>query len=462
MNGLEFKKKHIVMNFLLFGAVVLYVLFIVTNPIGLSKSIYLTFFANLLIVMVGILSSRSPISLNKIALYFILIFLVIVPFYQLTSGYAPREMDLTHAEILYTNLLIFLWCLFYLMSYNVDIGSKKSMTTEPLNIPNSKWFYSFLVGCSVISLILAIGLIGFSNLFIRGEAYLDKGTFSIMIDLLIRSIPVISLSVFLWTKKKKIDLFSPVIMNSLIVLLGVIVFILNYPVSLSRYMTGAVYLGIIVSGFEFSLFKGKRFDVLILVTIIVIFPIMYLFKFYTLEQILTTTNLTNINNYNSLDFDAFQMIGRTIRYTESVGLQLGGQLRSVVLFFMPRAIIDLKGIPSGELVASFQKVSFINLSSPMVAEGYIDFGVIGVMMYAVVFGKIAKYFDRTVYKTDKIKNHVYFNEIAFPFLLGFSVYLYRGALQPSFLRLMGFFLFLIILFVVCKVASKFQLSDQFR
>lgn len=462
MSNIKIEKKAIIPGIVLFGILLIFLISFIDNPIVLTFSLYLTFIINFIVVVFGILRSKYPISLNKINWYFILIFLVIIPFYQFTTGYAPRNLYLTNYEANYTNIMIFIWCIFFYISYNTTtFKAQKNKVKKTLEIPDSKFFYFSLLIFSVGCFLIAIYLIGFPNFFIRENAGYREDAFSIMIDFLIRSVPVLSLSIYLWALKKKVNIYPKLVMYLFSIILFFITFILNYPASLSRFLIGAVYLGLIISTFKFSFFKGKRFDIILIISILVIFPIMYLLKFYTVQEILMSKASINLNNFNSVDFDAFQMIGRTIRFVGEYGLQYGNQLKSVLFFFVPRAIVDLKGIPSGELVASIQNISFTNLSSPIVAEAYIDFGLIGVIIYAFVFGKIARYIDFKTYSLDKVDNKTFFIEIFFSFLIGFFVYIYRGALQPTFLRLMGFLLFLFILYFVYSLKRKFQNSNKY-
>lgn len=462
MNQLKLQKKIIIPNLLLAGALFLYVLTFYNNLSTMSVIIYFTFFINFTIVITGILKSELAISINKINWYFFLIFLIIIPFYQLNSGYAPRSLFLTEYEIVFTNVLIMIWCVGYYASYNLKSKRYTLKGNKSLPIPKSKGFYLTLFFSSLVSFVFAVGISGLENLFIRDALEFSENTFGILIFFLTRSTPALSIAIFLWAKKKKIKVLPTYQTNLIILILLIITIILNNPITLSRFLIGAVYLGLLISAYDMSVFKGKRFDILLIFSIVIIFPLMYAFKFYTLEQILSPSVSLDINNYNSLDFDAYQMIGRTIRYVEVVGYQYGSQLRSVLLFFMPRDIWDVKGLPSGELVATFQNVSFTNLSSPIVAEGFIDFGIIGVLLYSLVFGRIAKFIDYRTHMCSKDSQNIYFIEIVFSFILGFFVFIYRGALQPSFLRLMGFLLFLMMLYAGTKLSESIKNNKKKR
>lgn len=53
-----------------------------------------------------------------------------------------------------------------------------------------------------------------------------------------------------------------------------------------------------------------------------------------------------------------------------------------------------------------------------------------------------------MYYNSKIENtNINYVDIIFPFSLGFVVFLFRGALQPVVVRIMGFFLPLILIFI---------------
>lgn len=456
MDYLKIKKKIIIPNLLFAGVLILYVLTFFNNLLTLPMSVYLTFFINFIVVVIGILKCNLPISIDKINWYFFLIFLIIIPFYQLTSGYAPRNMFLTESEIVFTNVLILIWCICYYVSYNLKSSEKRVKIQNKLTFPQEKSFYIFLIVASLICLSYVMVTTSLVDPHIRESLEQEANTFGILVFFLTRSIPAISLSIILWTKKKKISIFPDYQMNLMGIILFVITFILNNPITSSRFLSGAVYIGLLISAFNLSFFKGKRFDVLIIFSIVIVFPLMYAFKMYSLEQILSPNVTLEINNYNSVDFDAYQMIGRTIRYVERYGYHFGGQLRSVLLFFVPRDILNIKGTPSGELVATIQNVSYTNLSSPIVAEGFIDFGVLGVVAYSFIFGKIAKFIDNKTYKYKNDFKKVYYIEIVFSFILGFFVFIYRGALQPTVLRLMGFFLFLILLYFINKLTLHFK------
>ena len=145
-----------------------------------------------------------------------------------------------------------------------------------------------------------------------------------------------------------------------------------------------------------------------------------------------------------MDFDAFTMLCRVIQYVGDNGHSFGRQLVSVIFFFVPRSILPIKGQPTGSMVATEQGSSFTNLSAPIMSEGYIDFGLVGVMAYAVVLAVTIRAMDRSFFEGVYGAESNTYRFLVGAFMLGFVIFLMRGALQPVFLRIMGFFLFLMV------------------
>jgi hypothetical protein len=247
-----------------------------------------------------------------------------------------------------------------------------------------------------------------------------------------------------------------------IVVLLICTFILNFPVAMSRYWTGSVYLGILLCAIPPELFKNRRFDYCLIFALAVAFPIFSYFKYNTFVDLVAKgVQLDVFSIYNNVDFDAYSMFCRIIEYTKSNDFTYGTQLRSVIFFFVPRAIWNIKGTPTGTLVATAQNSYYTNVSAPLMGEGYIDFGVIGVVVYAFIMSRILLNLDRK-YWSSLLDESVKYSDLVFVYLAGFILFLMRGALQPSFLRVMGFFLFLMGLYFLQKLFRNLDSSKKAR
>ena len=130
--------------------------------------------------------------------------------------------------------------------------------------------------------------------------------------------------------------------------------------------------------------------------------------------------------FESLHYDAFSNILATLEYVEINGIAFGYQLLGVILFFIPRSIWVSKPTSTGELIGEYLMNTtprdYSNLSNAIVSEGYINLGVFGVVLFAIILAYfIVKFISWMISKN-------YFKEfIAFYFALHL-LFLLRGDL----------------------------------
>lgn len=382
--------------------------------------------------------------------YFIFIFMFLSPLAQLLAEYSPWNYLLSDSLMIRANWIIILWSAVYSISYSNKkrfvIGRNKNSLVHYsfVSLKGSTQF--LLTGLSFGCLIIMIGLVGPRNLLIRGSSVLTGSTFSIMFNYLFRSVPAISCGMLIIGRKKGISVSR---LN--VLLLFIITLFLNSPFALSRYWVGVIYIGLALCSLPENALAGRKFDLFVMIGLVILFPLFYLFKNNTFLEVLQMRNIINLTDtYTSVDFDAYSMLGRIIQFTDTNGFQLGKQLRSVIFFFVPRSIWNIKGTPTGSLVAGAQGSSYTNVSAPLMGEGYIDFGIIGVIVFALVVAYIFKRLDTVYWEEVKLQGLTYV-QIIEPFMMGFVLFVMRGALQPSFLRMMGFFLFLILYSIINKI-----------
>lgn len=436
----------------------IYFLLLITqgNINNISWFIWIQFIINGVIAISGILKERRDYSLNKMHWYFVLFFMILAPVQNIIMDVTHWGYSFDSDIVVLANFIVFLWEIIYYFIYYtkfksiVTTGNKtRAVSTFKLN-KNEQLAITFIsFGATVIMIMQC----GFFNLFIRDAASFGEGTFAILFDYLLRSIPPISLVMLL----KQNRVYGNV-NKILIALLFVLTFILNSPVALSRFWSATVYLGIFISLVPQKWVKGRKIDYLLIIGLLVVFPFFAYFKRYTLSELMVTNiDMNFFQTLSSDDFDAYLLLCKIIEYTQAHGFTLGSQIRSVLLFFIPRAILDVKGYPTGELVFRSYQASFVNVSAPIMGEAYIDFGIVGVVLYAFVFAKLLKKID-TKYWASVNNSIISYYDLMEPFLLGMTIFIMRGALQPAFLRLMGFFLYLIMFYFVRRFMGKFAIK----
>jgi hypothetical protein len=86
------------------------------------------------------------------------------------------------------------------------------------------------------------------------------------------------------------------------------------------------------------------------------------------------------------DFDGFQQIVNSIVYVHDAGYSLGRYTISALFFFVPRSLWHWKATPSAIDVAAHRGYWFTNLSMPVHSEVFLEFGLVGVLAFAVALG----------------------------------------------------------------------------
>ena len=139
------------------------------------------------------------------------------------------------------------------------------------------------------------------------------------------------------------------------------------------------------------------------------------------------------------------MLARVLMYVDEIGLTYGRQILSTLFFFIPRRVWASKPIVTGAMVSGAQNANFTNLSAPLISEGYIDFGIVGIVVFSVLLAYALKKIDK-YYWLVKDSECLDIIEIVYPFLIGFLIFMLRGALQPVVIFMFTFYLYSVLLY----------------
>ena len=158
----------------------------------------------------------------------------------------------------------------------------------------------------------------------------------------------------------------------------------------------------------------------------------------------------------SLDYDSWSNLMAAIKYSEIESITYGRQLVGAVLFFVPRSFWPNKPVGSGHFVAENMLMTrysfwFTNISMPFPAEGYINFGILGIILFAFILALISKITDKW-YKYNDLR---LFFSLYVCFHMIFMIFMLRGDLMSSFAYLVGnllaiFFVPLILNKITCR------------
>ena len=268
---------------------------------------------------------------------------------------------------------------------------KKSKINYEFKI--NKYRFFFVQYLSLFVIIISILIFGIDSFLVkRGE--FDRSAFgeeSIFRELFLNGIKSLSFACLFYFIIYKKYLKSFFWFFSILVTFSLFM-IVNYPLSLPRFILFSYLIAFYCYSFRPN-FKTKSIVILSFAFgITTLFPYMsYLtrgegdFKF-------------DIFNYyqSSGDFDGFQSIINTVIFVDKYGYTFGNQIISSFLSFIPRSLWLNKGEPTGSIAAEAAGYDFLNISSPLPAEFYIDFGYIGLIFFSFSFGWFIRFVDKKI------------------------------------------------------------------
>jgi len=222
-----------------------------------------------------------------------------------------------------------------------------------------------------------------------------------------------------------------------IALLLLLVLATENPLTEKRNALGPVYIGILLVAFQGWFAKRSRILMLLVLSMVVVFPVSSLFT-HNHQQTLGALSMSQVwdeieLHYFSINYDSWANIYTSVEIVKVHGLQWGHQLLGSILFFVPSSIWTGKPLATGIFLADYlianYSMWFTNLSAPLAAEGYLDFGFVGVVAYAGGLAFFVAFLNRFARRRDKW--------IAFPMAIYTSVFL-MIVMRGSLMIAMGF------------------------
>lgn len=432
-----------------------------------SLSVGITFYLIQTVSLYGLLNDRSALgySLNSMHWIFILIQFYYAPIVQIHYNCFPWKAHFDAHEILVINCAVLLWCLVYSAAYyyryepDSDWQIAESKEEAQSNIVIQDVYIKALFLISSTILLLSIAFIG-PKLFLSRADYYETlyssggQIYYLLYNTFMRSFVLSSLMICLWVDTKDNRKYR--IIKKLLLLYCIILY---FPTNSGRTWLLIVYYGLF-------LFYAYRFKRRFTSALVVICGVVVIASFMEVFRNNSSVNAIELwrNTFNSFDFlkrltngdfDCYTMIGYTIRYIQTHGVTYGKQLLTALLFFVPRALWNAKGIGSGAFVIG-EDAEFSNVSSPLIAEAIINFGMIGIILFAVIFGKLlhlvdlnaCRFRNRNRYKYFSSKSLSYNLQLIYPSLYGFTYLVLRGDLLSSLSSLIGFITPVVLLTIV--------------
>lgn len=246
-----------------------------------------------------------------------------------------------------------------------------------------------------------------------------------------------------WRKHKK-NLHDAAIVVIALLLFMVFLFWFKNPLTEKRNALGPIYIGLIYLYLPRLLRSNAKTLFFMFFSMVVVFPLSAIITHTsaTLSEIRRKPSILleqfegeGISNvFYTMHYDAFANIGATLDYAAQEGLSYGQQLLGALFFFVPRVIWEDKPISTGQMIGNHlidnYGLNYSNLSNPMVSEGYINFGIIGIVFMALLLAIAVVYLKSWLQSENYLKKIMgFYFAIHLLFLLrgdfmnGFSYYI---------------------------------------
>ena len=428
-------------------------LFSNTSVLKYNVAVLCTMSINLLYAFWNIIAEakKQAFSFSLMFWMFNFVFFGIAPIIQHISNCYFWGLRGTDSTSVFCNVLIFFWMLLF------NVG--KTLKFKEMSRIRFRFFSPVILGahtqknkelsecsmsrtssavCLILEFVLVFYLVsstGINRILFRG-GHSNLIFFNSSIELLhhhvirnlIYSMTILQISCY---QKKRDNLKMPVI-ALILMLVGC------FPTGLSRYMIAAYY-----GGLMFAILKntkiGQYLSFFFLGALLILFPILSSFRSISGDisyyELFSRFGRELTSTYLTANYDAYQMFMGAVKYTQIYGFSMGRQLLGALLFFIPRRIWKNKPIGSGAtIIIALRTYSFTNVSMPLIGESYINFGIFGLIVFALFAGWITNWMDNYYWSNnDTLQevNSLYPSAILYFFFLNRGDMLSAGAYMTA-------------------------------
>lgn len=398
--------------------------------------------------------SNDPFSLNKMFHLFNLFFLGIASYLQFNdkvSFFGARLLE--EHEYFYMNILIILIIIIYQFLYNLLYRIR-------LSEKNTSFIRKFVITTQLSSLqvvlLILLSLFSFfmvfqannSNLLsmlVRGGELKEVATQSKSASLIIfRVFQPISMMVLLYyiiTKSKNIVVY---------IILGLSALITCFPLAMPRFSAAAIYIPLMLTTIPI-LRKKNIFSLVFISGLLIVFPFLNNFRYFSENRSLSIG--FDFSMFTEGHFDSYQNF--TLIVMEDI-ITWGKQLLGVFFFWLPRSVWPSKPIGSGAFVAEIEGFHFDNVSCNYFAEGYINFGLPGILLFIMILAYITARLDKYYWRVVTFEKNNYFQVVYFV-LIGMLFFILRGDLMSSFAFTVGFILSIWLVLKIGRIKIKWKI-----
>ena len=207
------------------------------------------------------------------------------------------------------------------------------------------------------------------------------------------------------------------------------------PIGIPRNLVGALYIPLLMMAFLPKHYSKYSVICVILFAILLAAPLVDVFRHINLHDSVDLGENFNVDYIFSGHFDAFHNLAQVIDLDYS---SEGWQVVGILFFWVPRALWEGKPVGTSFDFADFAGYQAHNVSFPLPAEFYVDYGVIGVAFGMFFTGILYRRLDIFLSKP-KGEGSIasYISAIARLELSIMGLFLLRGSVLASFAYTVG-------------------------
>lgn len=408
-----------------------------------SNRVFITSILIQIISIYNIFSRQNePYSLEKIFYLFSLFFFGVAPLLQ---SYENSKFwyisPLLEQEYFYLNILILFIIVFYKIFYDLfrktiklpGIRNKLSKYAITNKIPIFKGL--LLISISLFSFVIVFASNSFSiiPMLLRGGELVDEvmrnntsqdgsPTTWLLINNFIRPLSIMCFLYYAISMQRNIIIF---------IILGLLALITCFPIAIPRFAAAAMYIPVIL--ILISFFRKKNiFSLSFIGGLLFIFPFLNIFRNYDSNKKIELG--LDFKMFTEPHFDSYQNFA--LIFSNDI-ITYGQQLFGVFLFWVPRSFWINKPLGSGAFTANKLNFFFDNVAINYFAEGYINFGIFGVLLFLIFLAFATAKLDK-IYWTNELSLNNNFFRVLYMISLGMLFFILRGDLMSSFAYFLGF------------------------
>lgn len=415
------------------------------------------------VAMLWITMADAPYSLKQVHWIFYVTFFAIAPLFQYTSGVWPWGYSPSNAMVLQVCSLVFIWGLIFAFASGRTGSFSQKNDSKNHELLRRKLTFELTpmarvllpLGC-IVCLLVLLKVVGFDNMFLRttNKTDIDSSSLALTISVCLRAFVFGSFALLILNARRERRYYSGAIVA------GVCLILTCFPTALARFNVAAIYLGIAILLLPALSKKRGLFAFLLILGFLVAYPLFNAFKYIgtaaSFQEGIETIVGSMTAGYTSGNYDAFSVMFWCLDYLSLFGCAHGSQLIGAILFFIPRSVWPSKPVPSGELVFSSLNFHFTDIAFPLPFEGVLNFGLIGLPIFALSYGLIVRMLDRHYWKS----RESHFGDapstlmLYYPFLLCLTFYMLRGAMMTTFTYIFGDLAVMALLHFMASMLKK--------